>query len=63
MSVIAVWYVGSMGRQTFDEATMTQLNDFKAKCLDQDTTSVVELATGGEVTFMPPCFFCIENQE
>jgi hypothetical protein len=53
--------VGSMGQRTFDEATMTQLNDFKTKCLDQDTTSVAELATGGEVTFMPPYFFYIDN--
>ena len=51
-----------MGQQTFDEATMTQLNDFKTKCLDQDTTSVVDVATGGKVTFMPPCFFYIDNQ-
>jgi hypothetical protein len=50
-----------MSRQTFDEATMAQLNDFKTKCLDQDTTSVVELAMGVIKSFQcrPDCFLLV----
>ena len=33
-----------MGAATFDKATITQLDAFKTKCLDQDITSVVEFA-------------------
>ena len=34
----------TMSSGAFDVGTMSQLDDFKTKCLDQDTTSVVEFA-------------------
>ena len=39
----------------FDEGTMKQLTDFKAKCLDQDTTSVVESDEGHQ--YLLPVLF------